>query len=94
MAEMGYPAHIIILLTKLYGKQLARVTVAGAIKSVQSKERGETWCVISPYLFNVRAEVVMREVIKSSQVKYRLLHGRLERIGRPQLTQPQLRPIT
>src|SRR6218665_1304633 len=32
--------------------------------------------------------------IKSSQVKYRLLHGRLERLGRPQLTQPQLRPIT
>src|SRR6218665_530977 len=31
---------------------------------------------------------------KSSQVKYRLLHGRLERLGRPQLTQPQLRPIT
>ena len=32
--------------------------------------------------------------IKSSQVKYRLLHGRLERLGMPQLTQPQLRPIT
>src|SRR6218665_3455299 len=33
-------------------------------------------------------------ICTSSQVKYRLLHGRLERLGRPQLTQPQLRPIT
>ena len=32
--------------------------------------------------------------LKSSQVKYSLLHGRLERLRRPQLTQPQLRPIT
>src|SRR6218665_1995710 len=32
--------------------------------------------------------------VKSSQVKYRLLHGRVERMGRPQLTQLQLRPIT
>jgi len=33
-------------------------------------------------------------ILNSSQVKYRLLHGRLEILGRPQLTQPQLRPIT
>jgi len=29
----------------------------------------------------------------TSQVKDRLLHGRLERFGRPQLTQPQQRPV-
>src|SRR6218665_1900334 len=33
-------------------------------------------------------------ICTSSQVKYRLLHGRLERLRRPQLTQSQLRPIT
>src|SRR6218665_3289222 len=31
MTEMGYPVHIIILLTKLYGKQPARVRVAGRL---------------------------------------------------------------
>jgi len=34
------------------------------------------------------------DITKSSQVKFRLLHDTLERSGRPQLTQPQLRPIT
>jgi len=29
-----------------------------------------------------------------SQVNFRLLHEKLERLGRPQLTQEQLRPIT
>ena len=33
------------------------------------------------------------EIHKSSQVKYRLLNERLQRLKRPQLTQPQLRPI-
>ena len=42
MTDMGYPAHVIILLAKLYGKQQARVKVAGTIKRVQSQERGET----------------------------------------------------
>jgi len=32
--------------------------------------------------------------ISVKSVKYHLLHGRLERLRRPQLTQPQLRPIT
>ena|SRR6218665_1829700 len=33
MTEMGNPVHIIILLTKLYGKQQARVRVAGGLSN-------------------------------------------------------------
>src|SRR6218665_2251744 len=64
MTEMGYPVHIIIILTKLYGKQQARVRVAGGLSNEFRVKKGvRQECVISPYLFNIMAEVVMREVI-------------------------------
>src|SRR6218665_3693675 len=67
MTEMGYPVHIIILLTKLYGKQQARVRVewgpGGLSNEFGVKKRVRQRCVISPYLFNIMAEVVMREVM-------------------------------
>src|SRR6218665_1835892 len=64
MTEMGYPVHIIILLTKLYGKQQARVRVAGGLSNeFRVKKGARQGCVISPYLFNIMAEVVMREVM-------------------------------
>ena len=37
---------------------------------------------------------LLNKAVVKVKVKYRLLHRRLERMGRPQLTQPQLRPIT
>src|SRR6218665_3933650 len=64
MTEMGYPVHIIILLTKLYGKQQARVRVAGGLSNESRVKKGvRHGFVISPYLFNIMAEVVMREVM-------------------------------
>src|SRR6218665_1401610 len=64
MTEMGYPVHIIILLTKLYGKQKARVRVAGRLSNEFRVKKGvRQGCVIPPYLFNIMAEVVMREVM-------------------------------
>src|SRR6218665_1734655 len=65
MTEMGYPAHIIILLTKLYGKQQARgpmVRVAGGLSHESRVKKGvRHGFVISPNVFNIMAEVVMRE---------------------------------
>ena len=52
MTEMGYPVlvHIIILLTKLYGKQQVRVRVAGGLSNEFRVKRGvRQGCVISPY---------------------------------------------
>jgi len=64
MTEMGYPAHKFILLTKLYGKQQARVRVAGGLSNEFRVKKGvRQGCVISPYLYNIMAEVVMREVM-------------------------------
>lgn len=56
---MGYPADIINLLTKLYGEQQAKARVAGKIKSEFRVKKGvRQGCIISPYIFNIMAEMV------------------------------------
>ena len=50
--------------TVLYGKQQARVRVAEGLSNEFRVKKGvRQRCVISPCLFNVMAEVVMREVM-------------------------------
>src|SRR5678815_2345664 len=54
MSEMGFPAHIINLLNKLYCKQQAKVKVAGILSSGFRVKKGvRQGCVISPHLFNI-----------------------------------------
>jgi len=54
MMDMGYPQHLIDLLTKLYRKQLAKVKVAGTLSEWFSVKKGvRQGCVLSPYLFNI-----------------------------------------
>jgi hypothetical protein len=65
MIEMGYPAHIINLLNTLYCKQWAKVKVAGVLsREFRIKKGVRQGCVISPHLFNIMAEVAMREVME------------------------------
>ena len=65
MLEMGFPGHIVTLLINLYRKQMAKVGVAGTLSRGFRVKRG-VWqgCVLSPYLFNILAEIVMREVLE------------------------------
>jgi hypothetical protein len=68
MMDMGYPLHLINLLTKLYKNQLARVKVAGSLSDWFHIKRGvRQGCVLSPYLFNILAEMVMRETLEGFQ---------------------------
>ena len=50
-----YPQHVVDLLMTQCRKQRAKVRVAGTLS-----ERSEEGCVLSPYLFNILAEMVMR----------------------------------
>jgi len=62
MMDTGYPLHLIDLLAKLYRKQLAKVNVAGTLSEwFRAKKGVRQRCVLSPYLFNILAEMVMRE---------------------------------
>ena len=68
MMDMGYPLHLIDLLAKLYRKQLAKVKVAGTLSEwFPVKKAVRQGCVLSPYLFNILAEMVMRETLDGFQ---------------------------
>jgi len=64
MMDMGYPLHFIDLLAKLYRKQIAKVEVAGTLSEWFRVKKGvRQGYVLSPYLFNISAEMVMRETL-------------------------------
>jgi len=68
MMDMGCPLHLIDLLAKLYRKQLAKVKVAGTLSEWFRVKKGvQQGCVISPHMFNILVEMVMRETLGGFQ---------------------------
>jgi len=64
MMDMGYPLHLIDLLAKLYRRQLAKVKVAGTLSEWFLFKKGvRQGCDLSQYLFNILAELVMRDTL-------------------------------
>jgi len=59
---------LIDLLAELHRKQLAKDKVAGTLSEWFNVKKGvQQGCVLSPYLFNILAEMVMRETLDRFQ---------------------------
>ena len=80
MLEMGFPGHIVQLISHLYRKQEAVVRVENGEKAWLRIRRGVCQgCIISPYLFNIYSEQVMRVALdgytKGFQIGGRLINN-------------------
>ena len=63
MKEMGIPEHLTCLLRNLYSGQEATVrTGHGTTDWFQIGKRVRQGCILSPCLFNLYAEIIMRNV--------------------------------
>ena len=63
MKDMHFPAHIIQLIEFLYHEQQATIKIGGEIAEWFEIQKGvRQGCILSPYLFNVYAENIMRNV--------------------------------
>ncbi|BFZ26094.1 hypothetical protein BsWGS_29133 [Bradybaena similaris] len=63
MGNMGFPQHLISLIISLYQEQEAAVRIEGETSDWFTVQRGvRQGCILSPHLFNVYAENIMREV--------------------------------
>ena len=64
LKEMGTPDHLNCLLRNLYAGQEATVrTGHGTTDCFQSGKRVSQGCILSPYLFNLYAEYIMRNAV-------------------------------
>ena len=67
MQNMGFPVHVIELLEHLYKNQEAAVKTSCGASEWFSIDRGVTQgCIVSPSLFNIYSENIMREATENT----------------------------
>ena len=67
MHDMGFPDHITLLLKSLYDTPMATVRIENSYSDYyQMGKRVKQGCIISPYLFNLYGERIMRFALDSN----------------------------
>ena len=65
LRDMGVPVHLIVLLRRLYTNQEATVrTEFGETDNIDIGKRVRQGCILSPLLFNIYAENIVREALE------------------------------
>ena len=65
LRDMGVPVHLIVLLRRLYTNQEATVrTEFGETDNIDIGKGVRQGCILSPLLFNIYAENIMREALE------------------------------
>ena len=78
LRSMGIPMHLIVLLKNLYENQVAVVrTEHGDTLCFQIKKGVRQGCILSPYLFNLYAESIIREARLDETKKGVKIAGRI-----------------
>ncbi|VEN52097.1 unnamed protein product [Callosobruchus maculatus] len=63
---MGVPYHLVFLIQQLYESRSARVRIDGNLSGQTATRKGvRQGCVLSPMIFNIYSEFVMRQVLNN-----------------------------
>ena len=94
LKEMGIPDHLTCLLRNLYAGQEAKVTTGrGTTDCFQIGKGVRQGCILSPCLFNLYAEYIMRIVgLEEAQLESRL-PGEISITSGMQMTPPLLQKV-
>ena len=64
MVDMGFAKHLVALIRALYENQKSNVRIHGETSGwFQAKQGVRQKCILSPYLFNLMAELLMRKAL-------------------------------
>jgi len=71
MVDMGFASHLVALIRSLYDNQRSNVRIHGDTSGWFSAKQGvRQGCILSPYLFNLMAELLMRYTLEGFDGDY------------------------
>ena len=91
LQEMGIPDHLTCLLRNLYAAQEATVSSHGTTDWFQTRKGVRQGCILSPCLFNLYAEYIMRNAgLDEAQVEIKIARRKKRLPGEISITSDML----